>query len=268
MEVAGGYRLGQVLGQGGFAQVWEAQTRDNRRIALKFIPCRRDLSAAKEIRAIQAIRQLVHPNLLTIEQVISEMDCIVVAMELADGSLLDLLGKYRETAGTPLDPEVLCYYLAQAARAIDFLNAHEHQLADGQRVGWQHCDVKPSNLLLIDDVVKVCDFGLASATGAIMRVHRKAGTLHYAPPEVFQGRLSDWTDQYSLGVTYVHLRTGQLPFSDEAATFRRQYVKPAPDLSMLSEAERPIIARALSATPQNRWPSCAELIDRLATVIA
>jgi serine/threonine protein kinase len=115
-----------LLGQGGFAQVWEAESKDKRRVALKFIPCRRDLSAAREIRAIQAIRQLTHANLLDIEQVCSEMDCIVVAMELADGSLLDLLGKYREVAGGPIEADVLCYYLAQAAQAIDFLNNHQH----------------------------------------------------------------------------------------------------------------------------------------------
>jgi len=268
MEVAGGYRLTQMLGQGGFAQVWEAETKDNRRVALKFIPCRKDLSAAMEIRAIQAVRQLTHPNLLDIEQVSSEMDSIVVAMELADGSLFDLLGKYRAVAGTPIEPDVLCYYLAQAAQAIDFLNARKHQLSDGQRVGYQHCDIKPSNLLLFDDIIKVCDFGLCTPTGVTVKMHRKAGTLHYAAPEVFQGRLSDWTDQYALAVSYVHLRSGQLPFSDNGATFHGSYVRPTPNLSMLPEHERPIIARALSPTPQDRWPTCEELIDRLAGVFA
>jgi len=267
MEVAGVYRLTEMLGVGGFAQVWQAETKDGRRSALKFIPCGGDLSAAKEIRAIQAIRELAHPNLIGIEQVISDIGCIIVAMELADGSLLDLLGKYRETTGNPIEPDVLCFYLAQAAQAIDFLNAHTHQL-QGQRVGFQHCDIKPSNLLLFDDVIKVSDFGLATATGAMLRDHRRAGTLAFAPPEVFQGRLSDWTDQYSLGVTYVHLRTGQLPFRDTPTSFHRNYVRSAPDLTMLPEPERPIIARALAPTPQDRWPSCEELINRLAAVTA
>jgi serine/threonine-protein kinase len=267
MEVAGGYQLTEKLGVGGFAQVWQADTKDGRRLALKFIPCDRDLSAAKEIRAIQAIRELAHPNLIAIEQVISDVGCIVVAMELADGSLLDLLGKYQEATGNPIAPDVLCFYLAQAAQAIDFLNAHKHHF-QGQRVGFQHCDIKPSNLLLFDDVIKVSDFGLATATGATIRIHRKAGTLQFAAPEVFQGRLSDWTDQYSLAVTYIHLRTGGLPFKDTPTSFRHSYVRSAPDLSMLPEAEHPIILRALAATPQDRWPSCEELVNRLAAVTA
>jgi len=266
MELACGYRLCDLLGTGGFATVWEAEHRSGRRSALKFIPCRRDLSAAKELRAIQAISRLQQPNLIEVEQVCSDMGCIIVVMELADGSLLDLLGRYREEAHTPLPPEVACVYLAQAASALDFLNAHQHEV-QGQRMGFQHCDVKPSNLLLFDDVVKLSDFGLSSATGAVLRLHRKAGTPGYAAPEVLQGRISDWTDQYALGVTYCELRGGRLPFAD-TSSFRRGYVRPAPDLSMLPEAEQTIIARALSPTPQDRWPSCAELVNRLAACIA
>ena len=154
------------------------------------------------------------------------MGYIIVVMELADGSLLDLFARYREEAHTPLPPELACVYLAQAAEALDFLNAHQHEVQD-QRLGFQHCDVKPSNLLLFDDVVKLSDYGLSSATGAVLRLHRRAGTPAYAAPEVFQGRISDWTDQYSLAVTYCELRGGRLPFAD-TPSFRRGYVGPRP----------------------------------------
>ncbi len=263
LEVASGYQLCALLGRGGFGQVWEAEAPDNRRVALKFIPCRRDNAAAKEVRAIQAIRRLEHSHLIPVEQIYSDLGYVIVAMELADGSLLDLLSRYHEEAGAPILPELVWYYLAQAARAIDFLNAHDHDW-QGQRVGFQHCDIKPSNLLLFDDVVKVSDYGLSTATGAMMKPHRRVGTLHYAAPEIFQGRLSDWTDQYALAVTYCQLRGGRLPFPDTPATFQRSYTRPAPDLSMLPEEERPIVSRALSLIPQARWPSCREFIARLA----
>src|SRR5438445_671717 len=86
----------------------------------------------------------------------------------------------------------------------------------GQRIGAaqvaiQHCDVKPSNFLLFGDTVKLSDFGLASSISCQLQGHRRAGTLAYTAPEVFQGRLSDWTDQFSLGVTYCELRSGRLP---------------------------------------------------------
>jgi serine/threonine-protein kinase len=263
LEVAAGYRLVEMLGRGGFGEVWEAEVKDGRRLALKFIPCGRDTAAAKEVRAIQAIRRLENPNLIPIEAIYSDLGYVIVAMELADGSLLDLLNRYHTEAKSPIPPEMVWYYLAQAARAIDFLNSHEHDL-QGQRIGFQHCDVKPSNLLLFDDEVKLSDFGLSTPTGAMLKAHRRVGTLLYAAPEVFQGRLSDWTDQYALAVTYCQLRGGRMPFPDTPATFVRSYTRPTPDLSMLPEAERPIVTRGLMLIPQNRWPSCQEFIARLA----
>ena len=89
------------------------------------------------------------------------------------------------------------------------------------------------------------------------------GTLCYTAPEVFQGWLSDRTDQYALAVSYCELRSGRLPFSDTPETFDKKYLRPEPDLSMLSPAEQPIIARALDAVPQDRWPSCSNLMTRL-----
>lgn len=266
MKVAAHFQLVELLGQGGFAQVWEAEAKDGRRVALKFMPCRSDLSAAREVRAIQAICQLRHPNLIGVDQICSDIGYIVVVMELADGSLLDLLHKYQQTIGAPIRPDLVCLYLAQAARAIDFLNTHQHQV-QGQRLGFQHCDIKSSNILLLGDEVKISDFGLSTATGSAIKIHRKVGTVHYAAPEVFQGRLSDWTDQYSLAVTYVHLRTGTLPFGDAPGSFHHSFVRQAPDLHMLPLAEQPIISRALSVIPQARWPSCVEMMNRLAATL-
>src|SRR5262249_33047731 len=155
-------------------------------------------------------------------------------MELADGSLLDLLDAYREIYGTPIHPQQVCLYLAQAAAATDFLNTRQHNL-DGRRVGFQHCDIKPSNLLVFGEKVKVADFRLASPTSTSLRFQRRAGTLDYTAPEVFQSRLSDRTDQYALAVTYCLLRGGRLPFTDTPEQFDGMYIRPRPDLSMLPE---------------------------------
>jgi serine/threonine protein kinase len=263
MEPYPGYRLVQLLGRGGFAEVWEAQTTAGNSLALKFLPCGDSLAASKEIRSIQALRQLEHPNLIRIDQVWCHLGYIIIAMEIAEGSLLDLLEAYLAEFNTPIVPEQVCMHLAQVAEGLDFLNTRQHML-EGQRVAFQHCDIKPSNLLLFGETVKISDFGLASPTSAMLKFHRRAGTHDYAAPEIFQGRLSDWTDQYALAVTYCLLRGGRLPFTDTPATFSRSYVRPAPDLTMLPEAERPIVARALSSVPQNRWPSCKEFIAQLA----
>ncbi|MFN4259110.1 MAG: serine/threonine-protein kinase [Gemmataceae bacterium] len=266
MQPYPGYQLRQLLGRGGFGEVWEAQTNDGSLIALKFLPCSSNLAASKEIRSIQAIRQLRHPNLVRIDQVWCQRGYIVVAMELAEGSLLDLFDAYRNEMGTAIPPEQVCLYLTQVASALDFLNKRQHA-QDGQRVSYQHCDIKPSNLLLFGDTVKLCDFGLSSATTAKVKFHSRAGTLDYAAPEIFQGRLSEWSDQYSLAVSYCLLRGGQLPFPESPRSFRGAYTRPAPDLSTLSPAERPIVARALSVIPHDRWPTCGEFMAQVSRVL-
>jgi len=261
-EVCPGYRLGRLRGRGGFGSVWEATKPSGLVAALKFLPCRDNLAAAQEIRSIQVVHHIRHPHLVRIDEVWTHRGYVVITMELADGSLLDLLEAYQSEFGTPLVAHDVCFYLSQAAQALDFLNSRQH-LIEGQRVAIQHCDIKPTNLLLFGEKVKLSDFGLASVTSAPLKSHRRAGTLEYAAPEVFQGRLSDWTDQYALAVTYCHLRGGSLPFSDTPKNFTNNYVRPQPDLSMLPPAERMIIARALSPIPSERWPSCRELISQL-----
>ena len=159
-------------------------------------------------------------------------------------------------------PEHLCHFLGQAADAIDFLNTRQHIVND-QRVAVRHCDIKPSNMLVFDATVKVADFSVAAQTASKMWYHRRVGTLNYAAPEVFQGWLSDRTDQYALAVSYVELRTGQLPFQNTPPTFNKSYHRPEPDLTCLDPWEQPILHKALNPVPQDRWQSCREMIDRL-----
>lgn len=266
MQPYPGYRLRQLLGRGGFAEVWEADSPSGGTCALKFMPAMDSLAASKEIRSIRAVSTLEHANLIRIEQVWCQPGFVVIAMELADGSLLDLLDAYLSEFHTPIVGEQVCMYMSQAAAGIDYMNSRQH-MVDGARVGIQHCDIKPSNLLLLGDTVKVADYGLASPTSSTLKFHRRAGTLDYTAPEVFQGRLSDWTDQYSLAVSYCVLRGGSLPFRDTPAKFEKSFVRSAPDLSMLPVAEQPIVQRALSPTPQDRWPSCREFLSRLSKVV-
>lgn len=265
LEPFPGCRLRQRLALGGFGEVWQATALDGSNIALKFLPCDNPRDAVAELRSLQAIRELQHPNLINIYRVWCHLGYIVVAMEQADGSLADLLEVYQSEFGTPIVAEQVHLLLSQAAAALDFLNAKQHHIG-GNIVGIQHCDVKPRNLLLIGDTVKLTDFGLASSISCQLKWHRQAGTLAYTAPEVFQGRLSNWTDQYSLAVTYCELRGGSLPFPETPATFEHGYIRPAPDLTMLPVKERPIIARALSVVPQDRWPTCAELMRRLGAI--
>jgi serine/threonine-protein kinase len=256
-ELCPGYKLIRLLGRGGYGHVWEAEV-EGKRLALKFLPCADNRTAAQEIRCIQVMKQLSHPNLVRIDQLWCHRGYIVITMEIAEGSLLDLLDAYQIEYGNPIPADEVIHSLTQAAGAIDFLNTRTH-LINGQRVALQHGDIKPSNLLLFGETVKLCDFGLSALTTDPLKGHRRGGTFDYSAPEVLQGRLSDWSDQYALAVSYCQLRGGRLPFQDakDKQPGRR------PDLSMLSELERPIVARALATIPLERWPSCGDLMFQL-----
>jgi serine/threonine protein kinase, bacterial len=257
-----GFVLHLPLGRGGAGEVWEARGPDGSRIALKFVRCKNSTIAAKEVRSFQALRKLYHPHLLHVQEVFLQADFLVIAMELADGSLLDLLEIYKADRGTPVEAGLACQYLSQAALALDFLNSYQHE-HEGRRVGFQHCDIKPSNILICGDRVKIADFGLARPMSSALEAHDRVGTLDFAAPEVYRGRISDRTDQYALAVTYCLLRGGKLPFHNATGRFTPSYNRGQPDLTTLPPTERPIIAQALAVAPINRWASCGEMMDRL-----
>jgi serine/threonine protein kinase len=264
-----GYRLRELRGRGGYAEVWEADAPDGRKVALKFLSGVESVSTPREIRAIEAVRNLNHPNLIKLDFVAmwssKHESYIVICMELAEASVLDLLDAYMAEFHTPIVAEHACMMLSQVANALDFMNTRQHHI-DGKVVAIRHCDVKPSNMLLFGDTIKLTDYGLATVAMSNLQPHRRAGTLDYAAPEVFQGRISDNTDQYALAVSYCQIRTNQLPFHDTPKSFDRKYTRPVADLSLLRDTERPIVTRALAQVPQDRWPSCRDFIAELTKV--
>lgn len=257
-----GFVLHLPLGRGGCGEVWEARSPDGKNVALKFMRCKNSSFATKEVRSFQALSGLYHKNLLRVHEVFLQSDFLVIAMELADGSLLDLLDLYVTDHGTAIQPEIACEYLAQTAEALDFLNTCQHS-HDGKQVAFQHCDIKPSNILLCGDRAKLADFGLATPMSSGLKPHDRAGTLDFAAPEVYRGQLSERTDQYALAVTYCLVRGGRLPFFNSTGRFTPSYSRGQPDLSMLSPPEQPIVGRALSVSPISRWPSCGAFMGEL-----
>lgn len=262
-----GYRLLRLRGRGGFATVWEADTPTGERMALKFMAAGPNASTtSREVRSIQSVQALDHPALLRIRNVWSMPGAIVIGMDLADASLLDLIHLYLEDLGKPIEPDKICRYLFPVAEALDYLNARTHRV-DGRTVGYQHGDVKPNNILLIGEQPLLADYGMATPTSGPVTPCPRAGTIEYCAPEVFAGMLTDRSDQYSLGVTYHVLRTGTFPFPAPPRAAERSesgrltgYRRPDPDLSNLTPAERPIVGRALSPIPQQRYPGCTEFM--------
>jgi serine/threonine protein kinase len=267
LEPTPGFVLRQLLGAGAFGEVWEAKGPGGQRVAMKFINCRATQVAAvgAEVRLLRSLHELRHPNIISLLGVFASSHYIILSMELADGNLEDLRQAYREETGRNIPPDHLLEILAQAAEALDFLAGVKLPGINPGSAGLQHCDIKPSNLLLLGDTVKVADFGLCAGTS--WKTHRTGwrGTPPYAAPELYNGQPTVGTDQYALAITYLKLCAGERPFfpGDPAATPPTLPV----DFTKLREKELPIITRALHPQPLARWPSCRAFIQALGQVI-
>jgi serine/threonine protein kinase len=257
-----GYRLERLRGRGGFATVWEAIGPSGERLAMKFMSSQNATATARELRSLQSIQKLSHPHLLQMRNVWSMPGWIVIGMDIADATLLDLMLLYLEEFNRPIEVQKICLYLYQAAEALDFLNARRHSF-EGGSVSFQHGDIKPNNILLIGDEAKLADYGMSTPMIAASTPCYRQGTLEYAAPEIFAGTLAETSDQFALAVTYYLLRTGAFPFPTPPRVPPKNYQRPAPDLSRIESDERVALGRALSPVPQDRFPTSVEMMNQL-----
>jgi serine/threonine protein kinase len=256
-----GHNLTGRLGAGAFAEVWEAVRDDGTKVALKFLDTRtRGCSLiSAEVRVLRGLAELHHPNIIQLHAVVPWSKYLVLVMERATCNLHDLHEAYRVETDGNVPPEQALELLDQAADGLDFLATLK---VAGATHGLQHCDVKPSNLLLVGDTLKIADFGLCAGSG--WKTHQQGwkGTRPYAAPELFNGKAAVGTDQYALAVTFCELVMGTRPFWKGASADSPPTGLPI-DLTKLREKEFPIISRALHPYPSSRWPSCKAFVQAL-----
>ncbi|WP_044255172.1 protein kinase domain-containing protein [Rhodopirellula sp. SWK7] len=257
-EPISGYTLEQKIGEGGFGEVWRANAPGGLKKAVKIVfGATHANRGSRELKSLERIKGVHHPFLLTLERFGVVDDQLVIVTELADGSLEDVLKRHIDRGSCGIPRAALLSYLHDAADALDYLHK-SYQL--------QHLDVKPGNLLMVGGHVKVGDFGLLKDLRETDNSIVGGLTPIYAPPEVFDGRPSMNSDQYSLAVMYQELLTGTRPFAGRTiAQLATQHVHAAPNLEPLPPADRVAVARALEKDPDRRFDSCQEFVDALKT---
>src|SRR5947209_2656029 len=263
-EPVPGYRLIEPLGSGGFGEARKCEAPGGLFKAIKFVYGNLNsldvdgARAEQEFKALNQVKEVRHPFILSLDRIEVVEGELCIVMELADKSLHDCFVECQAAGLVGIPRDDLLRYIRDASEALDHM-IEKYQL--------QHLDVKPRNLFLISDRVKVADFGLVkhlerqSSSGIMGGV-----TPLYAAPETFTGKISQHSDQYSLAIVYTELLTGQRPFNGKnARQLAMQHMQEEPELRVLPEAERPVIGRALAKDPAKRFPNCLAFVRALYT---
>ncbi len=256
-----GYKLVQCIGRGTFGEVWRAEAPGGVEVAIKVIfASAAENQGQRELQALELIRRFRHPFLLSIHAYWQLEDRLMIAMELADGSLHDRYQAVRQNQAEAIAPQELLGYFREAAEALDYL--HRHRVL--------HRDIKPANILLLEGHAKVADFDLARVVEQTRRLNSAShcGTPAYTAPEVFwRGKVGAGSDQYSLAVTYAEMRLHRPLFpSRNWFQLMHDHLQRSPDLVPLLDAEQAVLRQALAKDIDQRFKSCREFVQALERV--
>ncbi|KAI9485501.1 MAG: kinase-like domain-containing protein [Benjaminiella poitrasii] len=237
----GCYTLGETIGKGSYGKVKLGMHKlTRRRVAIKQINKQHAHLMAREIHHH---RQLHHPNIVSLYEILStETNIYIVSEHCAHGDLFDALSRH----GRFDEFQVRSWFL-QLLDAIQYCHL----------LGIIHRDLKLENILLDEnDNVKICDFGFARQTDKNQLLKTFCGSLAYSAPEVIQHQnySGPATDIWSLGIILFILLAGELPFDDDCEfTLQKKvvnidYIIP----SFFSEDVADLIRHILKLNPYER----------------
>jgi serine/threonine protein kinase len=193
-----------------------------------------------------SLRKLNHPNLVALYDTFYEDDIPYLVMEFVDaGTLLDMNHQIF-----PEDLSLFFPLFIQISDAIAQLHAK----------GILHCDLKPSNIGLLDNMgrvnnfVKILDFGLAvNWKKSIGWIGENLGTLGFAAPEQLAGNPSPKSDVFSFGVMMYLMLSKRLPYHPDRFINHNSIKLPSPEpLTEVPTELAKLIETCISPDPDHR----------------
>jgi Tol biopolymer transport system component len=272
MALSAGERLGPYevlapIGAGGMGEVYKARdTRLGRTVAVKVLPdhiAGREDARGRFEREARAVASLNHPHICTLHDIGPNY----MVLELIEG---ETLATRIEKGALPLEQALK--FAMQIADALD--RAH--------RAGVTHRDVKPQNIMLTRDGVKVLDFGLAKSTAkpaptqetltAVLTTEGTVlGTPQYMAPEQFEGKEADArSDIWAFGAVLYEMVTGRKAFQGKSYTSLVAAILGGEPAPMAVKPFTPVwlerlVRRCLEKDPEDRWQSMRDIVLELRT---
>ncbi|MEX2153696.1 MAG: protein kinase [Gemmatimonadaceae bacterium] len=194
------YQVDSVIGAGGLCTVYRARDMErNAVVAIKVAPAATPAVGERMLRGAEVIARLMHPNIVPVLDAGVINGSAYVVMPVGGQSLRQLLHRERQL---------------EVSKAIRILNDVGRALSHAHESGVVHGDVKPENIIVLDDGrAMLTDFLVQAESEAEEEDSIVRGTPAYMSPEQASGeRGGPASDQYMLGVVGYEMLTGAVPF--------------------------------------------------------
>lgn len=258
------------LGRGSMGVVYRAHdTRLARQVAMKVLyPIRakgEDLKQMEErfLREARLAARLVHPNIVTVFDILHADGQWFLVMELVEGRTLRQVLRDEEE----ISVWSACDWILQAARALDCAHLG----------GVIHRDIKPENLLLQKDGrVRIMDFGVALSVDSprLTAAGQTMGTPAYFAPELLHSKPSTpSSDLFALGVMFYELVTSNNPYAGGRPIdilMRIANTRPAPLDTLVSDLPpglSDVVEKLMQPDPTQRYESARDVIRDLERLV-
>jgi tetratricopeptide (TPR) repeat protein len=256
------YEVVARIGSGAMGVVYRARdTKLGRPVALKFLPqqwSNDDSAKQRFVREAQAASATNHPNICTIHDIETADDGqLFIVMAYYDGRTLK---QKLESGPFPIE------------EALEIATQIADGLAKAHAQGVVHRDIKPGNVILTEEGVRILDFGLATFVDALKLTveNTSFGTPAYMSPEQVRGQTADArSDVWAVGVVLYEMLAGHVPFQGayaEAVAHAIRHEAPAPLRGIRAEIPEDVeqlVFRALHKEPSVRFQSGRELARAL-----
>ena len=254
-RVAGRYQIKEHAGAGPLGWMFRAVEISNDDLVALKILSPRFLQMAEEKRTFAAelhkAHRLVHPNIARIYQAGEDNGRPFIAAQHLEGMTLRRIMDLRRQKGQRFTLQEVEPIVAQIAAALDAASA-----------SFAHGDLKPDNVIVLPDLLKLTDFGLAVSLprAPFMAAQKAAGVHRYLAPEfLFGDPLDARTDVFSLGVLLAEMLAG-VPCDAQLSLLEKNPALPEPVLAL--------VRRAASPRPNARFASAGEMAAELSELLA